>query len=552
MSGTLRWLHSGEKEKMATPGNLRRWFARPEGLMLAALSAGAITLAAAAAIGGRGTIEATGVAGPGGGAEADDYYTEGEGPSDEPGEAGPEATSGPGVKTPTDDGGGPVTTSEPGTTSGPPKERQSTQGATREGVFTSHFEMGSHAPITFDGAPLPLAEDPVIGLKGYITYVNRKGGINGLKIQLHLIDDRYTTAGGKQAGDRLAKEIKPFFIEGTLGIDQIHKVLLAAKGAGIPYFAGGGPEPEFKDLGMYQIISNYDQYVGFLADFICSSAGKKYMGNQEIRLGTTTLNSTLILPVEKRFVAELEKRKCVKTPVDPSARTTIQKPTEQDTYQQQFLRMKQAYDGQGVNLIVPLQDPITTTRQLLEWQDPTFKPKWTFANFAHDSDTVLVLAKGQFTGFQGLSGGCYYHPDGGGKPYDPNLCAKMGEAHRQWVSLGPVTYDQNAGGSVGGKSSYTYDEDSWKTDGSGGASGYQLVYFWHGAMKSIGTDPTREKFMAALSQYNNYSDLITGPITFAGSPNKMIGAKRFTLWEAKSNLKYRQVTEVTPGLVDQF
>ena len=65
----------------------------------------------------------------------------------------------------------------------PQGERKSEQGATREGVHGDHFEFGVHAPLTFDGAPLNLAEDPITGLKGYITYVNRHGGINGLKIK---------------------------------------------------------------------------------------------------------------------------------------------------------------------------------------------------------------------------------------------------------------------------------------------------------------------------------------------------------------------------------
>ena len=46
-------------------------------------------------------------------------------------------------------------------------------------------------------------------------------------------------------------------------------------------------------------------------------------------------------------------------------------------------------------------------------------------------------------------------------------------------------------------------------------------------MKAIGTDPTREKFLAALNAYDNYSNLLTGPITFKGSPNRMIGATKF-------------------------
>jgi hypothetical protein len=290
--------------------------------------------------------------------------------------------------------------------------------------------------------------------------------------------------------------------------------------------------------------------MGMLTEYICKY-GKSYVGG-EIRLGTTTLNSELILPVEQRFVAELTKRKCVRTPVDAKARGKINKPTEQTSYTAQSLDLRSAYGGDGANLIVPLQDPISSSRQVLEWASGGYRPKWTFANFAHDADLVLTLMQGQWTGVRGLSGACYYHPKGGGKPYDAKLCAAVGEAHRQWVSLGQVTYDQNAGGNVGGKSSYNYTESSWETDGSGGGAGYQGIGFWLGAMKSIGTDPTREKFVAALSAYNGYSNLITGPITFKGTSNRMIGAKKFVLIEGQENLEYKQIVSVTPGLVDHF
>ncbi len=522
--------------------------------MIAALSAAAITLVAAAAIGGR-TAESSFSEGPGdlaapGAGQTDDLPGDDTG-TDDPGKTSndpqdPQASSGPVV--------GPGKTSGPGALPTDPAkkrvERKSVVGATREGVFSDHFELGAHAPITFDGAPLNLAEDPIIGFKGYLTYVNRHGGINGLKVRLFGKDDRYTTSGGRAVADQLTKEIKPFLITGTLGIDQIHKVALGAKAAGIPYMAGGGPEPELKDIGMYQIISNYDQYLKVVTAFICKY-GKQYVGG-EVRLGTTTLNSELILPVEKRFVTELERRKCVKTPVDSKARGTINKPTEQSTYGGQLLDLRTSYANQGANLVVPLQDPISTSRQTLEWAGSGYRPKWTIANFAHDGDVALALFQGQWTGMRVMSGGCYYHPQGGGKPYDPKLCARLVDAHKQWVSLGNVTYDENAGGSYGGKSSFNYDEASWTADGQGGASGYQLVYFWHGAMKSIGADPTREKFIAALNAYDNYSNLLTSPITFKGSPNHMIGATKFTLLEGQSNLKYRQVVEITPGLVDHF
>ncbi len=520
--------------------------------MIAVLVAAAIALIAAAVIGGR---QAEVLAAPGG----PDITVPGETIDDlEDVPDSGQLVDGPAVKPGTRSNvPGAVASNTPSKAPGSVKDtvpRVSETGATREGVFPDHFEFGIHAPITFDGVPLNLAEDPITGVKGYLTYVNRNGGVNGLKVQAHLIDDRYTTTGGQQAADKLVKEIKPFVISGTLGIDQIAKVAKAAKSRNIPYFAGGGPEPEFKDVGMYQVLSNYDQYADMTVAFICKY-GAAYVGGKkaaDIRIGTTTLNSENILPVEKRFVAKLEKSKCVRTPVDASARGTIQKPTEQTTYNDQMLKLRTAYNNQGANLVIPLQDPITTSRQVAEWAASGYRPEWTIANFAHDSDTVLELMHSEWTGTRVMSGACYYHPKGGGDPYNAAKCAKMGEAHRQWNSLGQVQYDANAGGGVGGHSSYNYNEANWEKDGSGGAAGYQLVYFWNGAMKAIGTDPTREKFFAAMSAYDKYSNLLTGPITFNGTLNKMIGAKKFTLLEGKANLEYRQVVSITPGLVDHF
>ena len=528
---------------------------RPEGLMIAALVAATIALVSAAVIGGRGaedTASASEVT-----EDTDDspdtidYDDLGKDPV-----AGPKKTSGP-AATAT---GGPAATAGPAAKKiAPTQPRASTQGATRIGVFGGHFEISMHAPITINGVPLPLADDPVVGVKGYITHINRKGGINGLKIKLQPHDDRYTVDGGQIAADRIVKEDKPFIASGVLGIDQIAKVAKAAGAAGIPYFAGGGPEPEFKDVGMYQVLSSYDQYLDMVVAFICKY-GAGYVGGSkatDIRLGTTTLDSENILPVEKRFVSKITAKKCVRTPVDSRARGTIAKPSEQSSYAAQRLDLQASYGGDGANLLIPLQDPISTSRQVLEWAKFGYRPKWTIADFAHEGDTSLTLFQGEWTGMRVMSGGCYYHPSGGGKPYDPKLCAAMGEAHKQFISIGQVTFDENAGGDWGRSPDYNFQEgdansEGWVRDGSGASFGYQLVYFWNQAMKAIGTDPTREKFVAAMEAYDNYSNLVTSPITFKGSPNNMIGAKKFVLFEGKDNLKYRQVTEITPGLVDHF
>jgi ABC-type branched-subunit amino acid transport system substrate-binding protein len=537
-------------------------------MMLAALAGAAITLVAAAVIGGRHAESSTA------GAQTQAAAGETQGTTNAPGYG--DLVKGPAVGA--QSGGGPTsapgsagkaTATAPGnlTKSG---ERKSLVGATREGVFKDYFEFGIHGPLTLDGAPLNLAEDPVTGLKGYVTYINRHGGVNGLKVRLFIVDDRYTVQGGQQAADKLVKEIKPFFISGTLGIDQIAKVAKAARSASIPYFAGGGPEPEFRNL-MYQNLSNYDQDAHVVADFVCKY-GAQYVGGKQhsdVRIGTSTLQSENILPVEKRFIAEVTQRGCVKTPVSAAARGTIKKPTEQSSYQDQMIKLRTAYGsgpGGETNLIIPFQDPITTSRQVVEWAGSGYRPKWTIMDFAHESNTVLELMHGEWsTDNPSCPGGtcrmrvmslaCYYHPEGGGDPYNPAKCAQMGEAHRDWVSLGQVDYDQNAGGSAGGHSNYNYTEDGWHTDGSGGAAGYQWTHFWLAAMKAIGTDPTREKFVAALNAYSNFSDLITGPITFRGSSNTLIGNKKFVLFEARSasqGLEWRQVTEITPSLVDHF
>jgi hypothetical protein len=313
---------------------------------------------------------------------------------------------------------------------------------------------------------------------------------------------------------------------------------------------------------MYQVLSNYDQWGHYIAEFICKY-GKQYVGDSEVRIGTTTLNSEWILPMEKRFVAELESRGCI-VPSDANARGTIIKPTEQTTYGDQILKLRNAYGGKGANLIVPLQDPISTGRQVAEMKPykATWNPKWTFGNFAHDGNTALTLMGGEWNppnySVRGLSGACYYLS---ANANNPALCAGLKAAHDQWVSLGNVTFDENAGGSGGnGKASYNFTEANWKADGSGGAAGYQFAYFWHGAMKSIGADPTREKFLAAMNAYDRYSNLITGAISFKGTANKMIGATQWTLIEGAPSCTngegdqfcYRQVMDISPGLIDHF
>ena len=101
-------------------------------------------------------------------------------------------------------------------------------------------------------------------------------------------------------------------------------------------------------------------------------------------------------------------------------------------------------------------------------------------------------------------------------------------AHEQWVAIN--------------------GEDDWKKDGSGGAAGYQIVHFWLKALRDSGTDVSREGFVARLLTYENYNDLVSGPISFRTSKNLAHGAEAMVPLQAGLE-KYSQLT---PGFVNSF
>jgi hypothetical protein len=138
---------------------------------------------------------------------------------------------------------------------------------------------------------------------------------------------------------------------------------------------------------------------------------------------------------------------------------------------------------------------------------------------------ALTLFGGKWgdLGVRGLAGGCYYLAP---TAYDASKCAAMNQAHAQWVAV--------------------KDEESWKKDGQGGAFGYQLVHFWTKAMQDAGRDLTRERFLAALRNYDGYSDLVSSPITFRGRSTYSHGSELMVVFEAQTDETYKQMT---PGFV---
>lgn len=391
---------------------------------------------------------------------------------------------------------------------------KSTSGGDTTGVTATEIKIGLHAPITFSGVPLNLAEDPIKGVKTYTQWINENGGINGRKIVLDIQDDRFDSEGARNSAQTLINDHKNFMVSGTLGIDQIAIVAAEAARRGVPYTAAGGNERQ-PIPGMYQLAANYTTHVEQLAAFMAKDG--KYKGK---RVGILVSDSQYIRPVADQFKKALEARgQKVSTIV------ANQKPAQNPDYNGYILQFRQA----NTEVVVPLTDPLTT-QQIVQRCAAGAACGWTysFSNFAHDSDTALALMAPTWAqqGVRGLSSACYYMAP---EVEDTAKCANMKVARDQWIQK--------------------HGQEDWEENGSGGSAGYQIVSFLKGALTQPGADLTRERFRGALSAYRGYSDLVSGPITFAGSKNTMHGAEKMSVLEAQSNNKYKMIT---PGLVGGF
>jgi len=402
-------------------------------------------------------------------------------------------------------GGGPA----PGAAAAP-----SPSGGDTTGVTDTEIHIGVHAPLTFSGVPLNLAEDPIKGVRTYIDYINNHGGINGRKIVLDLQDDRYDNEGARNSAQILINDHKNFMVSGTLGIDQVGIVATEAAKRGVPYTAAGGVEAA-PIPGMYQLSASYTTHAIKLAQFMAQDDKLKDLK----RVGIIAVDSQYVKPLIDEFKAEAEKYG-----FEIVAVVYNQKPAQNPDYNGYILKFRQA----NTQLLIPFTDPLTT-QQIVQRCAAGAACGWTytFSNFAHDTDTALTLFTPTWANerVRGLSSACYYTAP----EVDGDNCAQMKVARQQWIE--------------------SHGQEDWDENGSGGATGYQIVAFIRGALQQAGRDLTRERFRGALAAYNGFSDLITGPITFAGRSNTMHGAERMVVLEAQANNRYKMIT---PGFVDGF
>ena len=418
------------------------------------------------------------------------------------------ATGGGGAPTPD-----PATGGEPTPAGGGGGEAPASAGDST-GVSDSEIKIGIHAPITFSGVPLNLAEDPIKGIQTYTEFINQNGGINGRKIKLDIQDDRFDSEGARRAANALINDNKNFMVSGTLGIDQIAIVAKEAAKRGVPYTAAGGNE--HKPIpGMFQLAANYTTHVLQLADYMAKDP--KYKGK---RVGILVSDSEFIRPVADQFKARLEANG---NPV--STIVANQKPAQNPNYRGYIEQFRAA----NTEVVVPLTDPLTT-QQIVQGCVGGVGCNWTysFSNFAHDSDTALALMAPTWANqkVRGLSSACYYKAP---QVDDKAKCANMAVARDQYIAA--------------------RGQAAWDDEGSGAASGYQIIGFLKGALTAPGRDLTRERFSATLRSYQGYDDLVSGPITFAGSDNTMKGATKMSVLEAQANNKFKMISD---GLLGGF
>lgn len=307
---------------------------------------------------------------------------------------------------------------------------------------------------------------------------------------------------------------KNFAVSGTLGIDQIAIVAAEAAKRGVPYMAAGGNEQR-PIPGMFQVSASYTTHVLQLADYM--AIDPKYKGK---RVGILVSDSEFIRPVADQFKARLEAKG---NPV--STVVANQKPAQNPDYNGYILEFART----NTEVVVPLTDPLTT-QQIVQRCAAGAACGWTysFSNFAHDSDTALALMAPTWAQqkVRGLSAACYYLAP---QVDDKARCANMSVARDQYVAA--------------------RGQDDWNENGSGAAAGYQIIALFKRALTVPGGELTRERFSAALRQYQGYDDLITGPITFAGSDNTMKGTTRMAVWEAQANNKFQMISD---GLLGGF
>lgn len=134
------------------------------------------------------------------------------------------------------------------------------------------IKIGVHAPVTGAAAFPQASFERGVGV--YADYINRKGGINGRKLEIEFRDDGFDPNKARNACKELAEQEKVFLLIGAAGADQIDACARYASAAGVPYLSSGVHEsrPGLGSLGLqrtyFATSLTYEQQVGLLTNLV--------------------------------------------------------------------------------------------------------------------------------------------------------------------------------------------------------------------------------------------------------------------------------------------
>lgn len=203
-----------------------------------------------------------------------------------------------------------------------------TQGVTAKNVKVGTVAVQSGV-LSFIGAPY------VAGMKAYFDMVNEKGGVNGRKIDLVVMDDEFKTDKAIAAVENLIEVEKVFAIVGQLGTPGVKATAITVKEAGIPsvYFGTGEDSVTRMGENFFPVQPSYVTEGKVMAQYVAKTAKAKKIvvlyqndavgrqGLQGVEAGLKAMKLTSILPsngkiafgaADKDFTAQIQKAKALK------------------------------------------------------------------------------------------------------------------------------------------------------------------------------------------------------------------------------------------------
>lgn len=154
----------------------------------------------------------------------------------------PGATDGPGAEGPTGagaTGSADVADGGPGGSGGSASVGNGRAGGPGDttGVTDTTIKIGVHAPVTGAAAIPQQSFERAVGV--YFDYANRRGGVNGRKVQVLFEDDHFDPNAARAKCKQFAEQDKVFLIIGGAGSDQIDACARYASATGVPYLSAG-------------------------------------------------------------------------------------------------------------------------------------------------------------------------------------------------------------------------------------------------------------------------------------------------------------------------